>query len=233
MCGFFAFAPNLTGSEINDVLGLNESNKTISQMASYKFSPKSIVPTVSRNSPNKLVMRMWGLIPRWWREDPMKVKFATFNARSEDIESKATYRAAWNARQRCLIPSSWFYEFETVRDAKDKVLRKLPYRVQSRGEDIMGIAGLYEVWKDAEGKEIESCTMLTRGSNEPLNKIHKRQPVILRKTDWDNWLDRELSPEKAKNLLNVEANLEMFPIDPEFNKTSAEKIKKAMVGRRS
>ena len=34
----------------------------------------------------------------------------TNNARSETVVSRPTYRAAWAAGQRCLIPAAWYQE---------------------------------------------------------------------------------------------------------------------------
>lgn len=231
MCGYFAFAPDMTGSEINKVLGLTESNESIAQMASYKFTPKSMIPTVSKNSPNKLVMRMWSLIPRWWREDLKDLKFATFNAKSETIGEKATYRSPWKDGNRCLIPATWFYEFESIKE--NGKVKKKPYRIQDSGEKIIGIAGIYDSWKNREGEEIESCTMLTRESDPPLSKIHKREPVIIEKKDWERWLDRDTSLDEVDNLIKAKSKIEMFPINPEFNKTSPDDVTREMVEKKT
>lgn len=228
MCGFFAFAPDLTGSEINRILSLEENKIDSREWRSYKFYPKSQIPTVSKNSPNKMVMRYWSLIPRWYKGDPTKMKFATFNAKLEEIENKASYRGAWGNNQRCLIPASWFYEFENVESEEGQ--KKIPHRIQSRDESIMGIAGLYEVWSDVEGREMGSVTMLTRKAGKVVSKIHSREPVILQRESWDIWLNREVSSfDVLKNLR--ESDLEMFKIDPRFNKTRADEVTSEMVKR--
>lgn len=229
MCGFFSFAPKMSGSEINRALGLSNRTVPLEELISFKFYPYSPVPTVSKQSPNQLIMRQWGMIPRWWKEDPKKMRFATFNAKGEELVEKATYRVPWQSGQRCLLPATWFYEFETIKDEKGRVVKKLPYRVQVKDEEIIGLAGLYEIWKDIKGKTVESCTMITTKSVEPLRKIHHRQPVIIRKMDWERWLSKATSQEEASAMLRPESRLEMLRIEPAFNKTSADKITREMV----
>ena len=36
---------------------------------------------------------------------------------------------------------------------------------------------------------VESFTMLMRDAASPLDKLHDRQPIILRREDWAAWLD--------------------------------------------
>ena len=169
------------------------------------------------------------MIPRWWREDPYKVKFATFNARAEDIRTKPTYRTPWKFGQRCLIPATWFYEFETLEVDGEKKPRKIPYRVQIGREEIMGLAGLSEIWKDVEGYPIESVTIITCESVEPLNTIHKRQPVIVERKNWETWLNQETELEKAYSLLRPRTDLEVLKIDERFNKAHGSELKEELV----
>jgi putative SOS response-associated peptidase YedK len=56
----------------------------------------------------ELVMGQWGLIP-WFAEGP-KPRFPTNNARSEELEQKASYKDPWKRGQRCIIPAPSFDE---------------------------------------------------------------------------------------------------------------------------
>lgn len=233
MCGFFSFSTGMSGREIADLFGVSNlptSEEDLGWLESYKFYPGSRVNTVSKNSPNRLVYRYWSMIPRWWKKDPYKVPFATFNARAEDLERKATYRVPWRQKQRCLIPANWFYEFETVEVEGEKKPKKVPYRVQVRGEKVIALAGLYEVWRDVEGVGIESCTMITCAAVAPLIKIHKRQPVVIEKDDWERWLDKETPLEEVRKMLRPLKDLEVEQIDEMFNKARADEVTGKMVG---
>ncbi len=229
MCGFFAFSSGMSARELADKFELNNLPGSISDIESLKFYPKAVIPTVSKNSPNRLVKRYWSLIPRWWKEDPYRMKFATFNARAEDIETKATYRSPWKEGQRCLIPVSWFYEFETVEVAGEKKPKKIPYRVEVADEEVFALAGLYEVWKDAEERAIESATIITCEAFEPLKTIHARQPVIIAQDDWEKWLAKKTEAGEAKGMLKPWPELKVSRIDERFNKAKGEEVDEEMV----
>jgi putative SOS response-associated peptidase YedK len=55
----------------------------------------------------------------------------------------------------------------------------------------MSLAGLWERWKSPEGKELETCTILTTAANSLVKKLHDRMPVILHRAEFDLWLDRD------------------------------------------
>ena len=55
----------------------------------------------------------------------------------------------------------------------------------------MSLAGLWERWKSREGKEIETCTILTTAANSLVRHLHDRMPVILHSDEFDIWLNRD------------------------------------------
>ena len=146
----------------------------------YNVAPGEFLPTVIRKSPNKAVLMKWGLIPHWSREP--KTKFSTINARMETIESSPVYRMPFY-KQRCLIPAIGFYEWAKVSDGT-----KSPYFFNLKNQSMFVFAGLWDVWKDVEGKEFPSCTIITCPANSIVGKIHPRMPVILEEADEDLWL---------------------------------------------
>ena len=232
MCGFFAFATGRSGREIADLFHLTNLPKNYddikSEIESLKHYPKSLIPTISKNSPNQLVLRYWSLIPRWWHKPLTELKFSTFNARAEEISQKATYRAAWKDAQRCLIPATWFYEFQAVPDGKKT--SKVPYRVQSEQDEIMTLAGLYESWQDAEGKNIDSVTIITCQAEGTLASIHARQPVIIKKDDRESWLTKATALTTIEKFLQPEPHLAIKQIDQRFNKSFGGAVTSEMVG---
>jgi putative SOS response-associated peptidase YedK len=69
---------------------------------------------------------------------------------------------------------------------------KIPYHFALINEETFSLAGLYDVWRDAEGKEIRSFTIITCGANDIMQPIHNRMPVILKRSDEHRWLDTTL-----------------------------------------
>jgi putative SOS response-associated peptidase YedK len=77
------------------------------------------------------------------------------NARSETAATKPAFRDALKSR-RCLIPADGFYEW--MRTGKTKQ----PYCFEIGEGELFAFAGLWDRWKDASGKTVETCSILTR-----------------------------------------------------------------------
>ena len=54
---------------------------------------------------------------------------------------------------------------------------------------MFGLAGLYEVAHDAEGRELKTFTIITTSPNKFMTAIHDRMPVIIHKAKINSWLD--------------------------------------------
>lgn len=128
----------------------------------------------------------WGLVPFFAKADDGALpawKYPTFNARSEELEQKASYRHAVKA-QRCLVLVDGFYEWTGAAG------RKIPHYVHLPDREPFAIAGLWDRWASADGGlELVSCTVLTRASGEFMRRLHPREPVILPAAAYAGWLD--------------------------------------------
>jgi putative SOS response-associated peptidase YedK len=66
----------------------------------------------------------------------------------------------------------------------------------------MGFAGLWDAWKDpANGSWLQSFTIITTDANEVMAPIHTRMPVILHESEYNRWLDREVTEQPPIDLL--------------------------------
>lgn len=143
---------------------------------------------------------VWPLVPFWMKGD--LPKFSTANCRSEDdrpfsetVAKKPTFRNAWKRDRRCLVPFSWFYEW----DQRSKP--KQPWRVLPASAPFLVMAGLWESSPLPDGERLESFTIVTTGPNQLLTDIgHHRSPVMLREHDWDTWLNGD--KEAAEDLIH-------------------------------
>jgi putative SOS response-associated peptidase YedK len=154
----------------------------------YNIAPtQEIAVVVETDAGRALEMMRWGLIPSW-SKDP-KLGPPLFNARSETVAEKPSFRTALR-RRRCLIPADGFYEW------KKEGKLKLPFYIRRPDEQPFAFAGLWEQWQD-----VTSCTVLTTTANDLMKPLHDRMPVILSPNDYDVWLDlRNDDPEKLKYL---------------------------------
>jgi putative SOS response-associated peptidase YedK len=181
--------------------------------ARYNIAPSQLVAVIRQNGDgqNWLDMLHWGLIPSWAKDK--SIGNHMINARCETVAEKPAFRHAIKY-QRCLVPSSGFYEWKKEEKAKK------PLYVHLKDESPMVFAGLWEHWKSPEGEIIESCTILTTSSNKLIEPLHDRMPVILHPQEYDIWLDREiLDPEKLKPLYKPypPKRMEMYPVSPQVN----------------
>ena len=124
----------------------------------------------------------WGLVPHW-AKDP-SVGNRMINARAETLESKNAFKPALRKR-RCIVPADGFYEWKKIPGQK----RKQPMFIQRNDGEPMAFAGLWSIWRDSEGGELHSCTIITTSANEDVADVHDRMPVILGRESWGTWLD--------------------------------------------
>ncbi len=130
---------------------------------------------------------LFGLVPQWSADT--KITRFTYNARSETVANKPSFRDAWKKGQHCIIPADAFFEPDW------RSGQPIPTRIARADGEPMGIAGLWSTWKSAQGASVNSFTMLTVSAQEhPLMKhFHKpaeekRMVVILPQAAYGDWL---------------------------------------------
>lgn len=169
----------------------------------FNAAPQSTQPVVRANrdtGAREVALMRWGLVPFWSKD--AKIGYSTINAKSETITTNALFCEAFQ-RRRCLVPASGFYEWAKL-DAKTKQ----PYGFDLANGKMLGFAGLWDAWKDpANGKWLQSYTIITTEANELMAPIHERMPVILHPGDFNRWLDREETHQPPMDLLRP------FPAD--------------------
>ena len=162
----------------------------------------------------------FGLIPSWSKDD--KISRHTYNARTETVADKPSYRHAWRNRHYAIVLVDGFYEpcYESGRAVRWEILQN--------NREPFGIAGLWDRWTNPEtGEVVASFTMLTIHANDHqlMRRFHKpvdekRTPVVLPKDQYMAWLDA--TPETAMNLLRLELMpaLSAEPVDTTDRSTS-------------
>lgn len=141
---------------------------------------------------------LFGLVPAWAKD--LAFGRRTYNARSETVHEKPSFRDAWRRGQRCIVPAEAFYEpcWESGRAVR--------WRIARADGAPLGIAGLWSRWKAPDGHTVASFTMLTMAAGEHalMRRFHrpedeKRMVVILDEADHDAWL--ECPPERQRDFL--------------------------------
>ncbi len=158
------------------------------------------LPVICSDSVDEIKLFTWGLIPFWVKnaEDAKSIRTKTFNARSETINEKASFRNSFKTK-RCLVLSNGFYEWHTRGN------EKIPYFIELRNKDPFALAGLYDKWLNHDtGEAFNTFTVITTRANPMMEEIHnikKRMPVILSPDSEKIWLNDEISPAELQGLL--------------------------------
>lgn len=135
---------------------------------------------IDDNGKNQVLIMKWGLVPVWAKD--ANIGYKLINARAESVFDKPMWKGAV-LHKRCLVPSSGFYEWKVVDDKT-----KQPYFIKPKDQNMFAFAGIYSSWKDSEGHELLTFSIMTTEPNKEMAKIHNRMPVILRPEDEDTWL---------------------------------------------
>ena len=182
----------------------------------YNIAPTTFEPVVrlGRDSGEReLELMRWGLVPHFAKSLSDFKGFSTFNARAETLASSAVWRVPFQ-RRRCLVPADGFYEWKTLDDSKKPAKR--PYAITLADGKPMAFAGLWDAWKEADGRWLQSFSIITTEANELMSTIHTRMPVILHSRDWEEWLDRNDSRPAPTHLLRQYESdqMQMAPCNP-------------------
>ena len=147
-----------------------------------EIRPTDVVPVIAPNrSGDRAVYPMkWGY----------SGKTLLMNARTETAAEKPTFRDDW-ARHRCIVPASWYFEWEhlTGNDGKKRTGEK--YMIQPKDSSMTWLCGLYRI---ENGMPV--FVVLTREPGEEIHFIHDRMPLIMPDQLVNEWIRPDGKPEE-------------------------------------
>ncbi len=147
-----------------------------------EMRPADVVPVIAPDrSGNRAVFPMkWGF----------SGKSLLMNARIETAGTKPTFKEAWK-RRRCIVPASWYFEWEHLTGNNGKKRTGDKYMIQPKGSSMTWLCGLYRI---EEGLPV--FVILTREPGEELRFIHDRMPFILPEQYINDWIRPDGNPEE-------------------------------------
>lgn len=86
----------------------------------------------------------WGLVPSFTGKTEKPDHFRMFNARSESVKEKASFRRLI-PKNRCLVAVEGFYEW------KKDGSKKQPYYIHFQDHRPLVFAALYDMWTNSDG----------------------------------------------------------------------------------
>ncbi|MBR3017834.1 MAG: SOS response-associated peptidase [Clostridia bacterium] len=148
-----------------------------------EVSPSCIVPVIATNKAGIL-----SVFPMKWGFANPRTGGLLINARSETASTKPTFREAWESH-RCIVPASYYFEWEHVGDATGKKSTGHKYMIQPAGQTTAWLCGLYRLEQG-----LPSFVILTREPGEAIRFIHDRMPLMLPREQVDEWIKPENYP---------------------------------------
>ena len=153
----------------------------------YNIAPGQVTPViVERGRVAKLEVMKWGFVPLNAKDANAIFRYKTYNAKSESIFDKASWKEAIRSR-RCLVPTNGFYEWAITPDGKK------PFFIRPKDQGLFCLAGIYSSWQNPEGVTWGTFSIVTTTPNREMETIHDRMPVILHPNDEAIWLDPSIT----------------------------------------
>ena len=144
--------------------------------------PTNVVPVIASNRAGaRAVFPMkWGFTGRT----------LLMNARTETAPVKPTFKEAW-ASHRCIIPASWYYEWEHLTGNDGRKRTGAKYLIQPKGSAMTWLCGLYRIENG-----LPVFVILTREPGDEIRFIHDRMPLIMPGDYVNDWIKPDVKPEE-------------------------------------
>ncbi len=190
MCTRFYIEPDI--EETRELIAEIKSSKLADKfvkagsaiLTSGEIRPTNVVPVLAPDrSGQKSVFPM-----KWGFQIPGRSLIV--NARTESAAQKPTFSELW-ARHRCIIPASWYFEWEHLIGNNGSKKTGDKYMIQPAGSSMAWLAGLYRI---EDGFPV--FTVLTREPTDELRQIHDRMPLFFPKDLIDEWINPDARPEE-------------------------------------
>lgn len=177
MCGRKTLTADM--QTIVERFAIEEWENPDSYFPSYNIAPAQKSPILIDKGKRIIHPMQWGLIPAWAKDNKFASKM--INARIETLMEKPSFNRLMETN-RCIVISDGYYEWKNTKT------NKIPYYIRSCSNEFLPMAGLYDVWKNPEGKIIPTYTIVTKSSQDDIAEIYGRMPVILPQDHLDIWL---------------------------------------------
>ena len=165
----------------------------------FNVAPTHQIPAVlSREDETLLAAFTWGLVPTWAKDPAIGARM--INARSETAAEKPSFRSAL-VKRRCIVPADGWYEWQGSPG------KKTPYYFSAPNESVLGLAGIYESWKQPDGQLLWSAAILTQEARSDFSYIHDRMPVLVTPELQDLWLKSPTNP--LNDVLDVAPSIDI------------------------
>jgi putative SOS response-associated peptidase YedK len=177
MCGRYASARPV--EDIATAFGVGAADVDHVAAPDWNVAPtKPVTAVLTRDGHRVVTTLRWGLVPGWATAPTAPL----INARMETVGERAAFRGAL-AERRCLLPADGWYEWATAPGGG-----RQPYYLAPPDGALLAFAGLWEAWRDGEGRVLETVTIVTGPAPDDIRTLHDRAPVVVPPGAWARWL---------------------------------------------
>jgi len=146
-----------------------------------EICPTDVAPVIASNRSGKQ-----SVFPMRWG---FHEKSLLINARVETASQKPTFKNEWKSH-RCIVPASYYYEWEHLTDNENRKTTGDKYVIQPEGDSCTWLCGLYR-FED----NMPVFVILTRSADDEISFIHDRMPLIMPGELVNDWISPDSDPE--------------------------------------
>ena len=194
MCGRYVIT-----KPVSKTLDLVKTNIKVEDTDNFNAHPSQKLPVIKSYTNGKALENLeWGLIPSWAKD---KKDFKPLiNARVETLVEKISFKKLIQT-SRCLVVADGYYEWKRVE--KEKV----PYFFQREDNDLIFFAGIFQ--------DNKFC-IITRVASNEIKEIHNREPLIINKSQINNYLNIKKNGMEILNTIKA-PKIKFHPISKDVN----------------
>ena len=168
--------------EMNRSTLVDKWHKTGGIVTAGEVRPTDVVPVIAPGRTGKRAV-----FPMKWGYSG---KSLLINARTETAAVKPAFQKDWK-RHRCIVPASWYFEWEHITDSNGKKHTGDKYMLQPEDHSMTWLCGLYRIEKG-----LPVFVILTREPGEGIRFIHDRMPLIMPEELVGEWIRPDGDPEE-------------------------------------
>jgi putative SOS response-associated peptidase YedK len=195
----------------------NIDDLTLELTPDYNASPGRSHPVIvwdEREGMRTLLMMYWRFLPPFC-DDPKKFRLSTTNADATRLLESRMWQDSFQKR-RCLIPADTFIEWQTEGKAK------LPWMYAMSDGEPFALGGVWRHWRSPDGQSgMDTYAVITVDPNELVEKTtrHDRMPLIVKRQDWQRWLEPSNPAQPPVDLLRPfdPKQMKAWRVDPRIN----------------
>ena len=167
MCGRYKITKPITKT-----IDIVKTNIKVEDSDNFNAHPSQHLPIIKSYTNGKaLELCQWGLVPNWSKK---LEKFSPLiNARKETLTEKITFKNLIQ-NSRCLVIADGYFEWKR----EEKI--KLPYFFTREDNEIMFFAAIHQA---------NQFCIITREATEKISAIHHREPLIINRSQINNYLN--------------------------------------------